>query len=411
VKTATVTTTTIILVIASAAGAQRATTRATRFPDVGSPLITVFLPDLCEGAVDPFRLAQQRERFFTAAGADNELTKEEFIADAGRKNGFVRTFDTWDALLAYDSDAGETIDWPEAKRYRLGFRKKMLALFDADRDGHLTREERNEANRALATGKVAPDTFETLLAFAEGLEGLLDELPGLFDEASDLGQAGQVQPPVRGVSPQPVSTQVRRRVALSAQLSGTGRELIPLDRIRRALLVLVFDANKDGRLSRPEKQIAESFATRLSYSISRKLRRSMDPDGDGRVSRREAGAFIAQINRASPLLVSKLARSADSDSDGFVSDTEAESFADKVVERVVAWAESFCLACDGSGDGRFSKLELSLLMRAISRELASRFRQHDADKDGRLDGREIVALVTTFAEQIGLLYVPVGPVR
>ena len=111
-------------------------------------------PDLCKDAIDPYRPSIQKSRFFQAAGADNELTEAEFNANKTRPNGFVRRFDSWRALAAFDKDSNKSIDWIEADAYRYDIRKRVLAAYDTNADGKLSGDERTKANTVLARGRI-----------------------------------------------------------------------------------------------------------------------------------------------------------------------------------------------------------------------------------------------------------------
>src|SRR5690349_18365991 len=74
------------------------------------------------GAVDPLLLEGERGKFLRAAGADSEITKEEFDVDGKRTDGFVRPFDRWEQLAKFDHDHNRTIDWTEALAYRQAMR-------------------------------------------------------------------------------------------------------------------------------------------------------------------------------------------------------------------------------------------------------------------------------------------------
>ncbi|MBL7220653.1 MAG: hypothetical protein ISS69_11110 [Phycisphaerae bacterium] len=111
-------------------------------------------PDLCKDTIDPYRPSIQKSRFFQAAGADNELTEAEFNANKAKPNSFVRRFDSWRALSAFDKDSNKSIDWLEADAYRYAIRKRVLAAYDTNADGKLSGGERTKANTDLARGRV-----------------------------------------------------------------------------------------------------------------------------------------------------------------------------------------------------------------------------------------------------------------
>jgi hypothetical protein len=135
----------MVLLIGAAAGAKY--TRKSKTPPKPPP-------DLCKDAIDPYRPSIQKSRFFQAAGADNELTATEFNANKAKPNGFVRRFDSWRALIAFDKDRNKSIDWLEADAYRYDIRKRVLAAYDTNADGKLSGGERTKANTDLARGRI-----------------------------------------------------------------------------------------------------------------------------------------------------------------------------------------------------------------------------------------------------------------
>jgi len=115
-------------------------------------------PEVMTDAVDPFIPPKERGRFFIATGPDSELSSDEFAAARGKKDSFVRVFDTFEAMARFDRNSNKTIDWFEANAYREDIRKRVLAVFDANKDGKLKDAERDKANRMLASGQV-PGAF------------------------------------------------------------------------------------------------------------------------------------------------------------------------------------------------------------------------------------------------------------
>jgi len=125
-------------------------------PAAGAPKRTAKAPDdLCKYLVDPYEWVNQKARFFKAAGPDNELTAKEFAANKSKADGFVRRFDSWKSLSGFDKDQNKSIDWIEAGAYRRDLRRRLLAAYDANKDGKLVGAERTAANSALARGRIA----------------------------------------------------------------------------------------------------------------------------------------------------------------------------------------------------------------------------------------------------------------
>ena len=107
-------------------------------------------------AVLSYDPVEEHTRFLVACGRGQELSAAAFRQNRKHRNPFARPFDRWENLLLFDRDGGGTISWAEAGRYRVALRKAILAAFDADRDGQLTGEERDAANKALSEGNLPP---------------------------------------------------------------------------------------------------------------------------------------------------------------------------------------------------------------------------------------------------------------
>ena len=114
------------------------------------------IPDLCRDAIEPYHPGAERARFFRAAGKDSQLAKTEFDASGKAADPFVRVFDSYAVMTAYDKNGNGVIDWFEVEAYRNDFRKRVVAAFDADKDKKLRGPERDAANIALAKGKMLP---------------------------------------------------------------------------------------------------------------------------------------------------------------------------------------------------------------------------------------------------------------
>ena len=110
--------------------------------------------DVAKGAIDPYNPGGERVRFLSAAGVDNELDEQEFNANKAATEPFVRKFDSWATLRAFDKNGNRTIDWFEADGYRRAIRTAVLGGFDANKDGRLDEAERLAANKDLSAGRL-----------------------------------------------------------------------------------------------------------------------------------------------------------------------------------------------------------------------------------------------------------------
>ena len=97
--------------------------------------------DILTDAVDPLVPGTERGRFLKAAGVDNELDEAEFKENAGKEGSFIRAFDSWGTLTGFDRNRNNTLDWFEADEYRRAVRTAVVAAYDKDKDGKITRWE------------------------------------------------------------------------------------------------------------------------------------------------------------------------------------------------------------------------------------------------------------------------------
>jgi Ca2+-binding EF-hand superfamily protein len=109
--------------------------------------------DAVKDAVDPFNPGAERGRFLVAAGVDSEMDEAEFKANAAAADPFVRKFDSWAAMKAFDRNGNGTIDWFEAESYRKALREATVKVYDKNHDGQLDEAERAAAASDLAAGK------------------------------------------------------------------------------------------------------------------------------------------------------------------------------------------------------------------------------------------------------------------
>jgi len=369
------------------------------------------VPDLCNGPIDPYDLGRERSRFLRAAGADNELTGEEFASDAKRPGGFVRKFDRWEGLRAHDRNANKTIDWFEAKAYRLALRTKVLAAFDADKDGRLRGPERDAANRALARGEIsgrarrAPRTRP-------------GERRRAMRDSYDLDGDGTIDPQERRAAFEAMRKQRQEQMLSRYDADGDGKldeqERQSMMQARRGegnamrqateqWRIRLFDEDGDGRLGEAEQAASREFTMKFTEIGRRLRRRSMDIDGDGEVSDEERRAAGRQWRRTGFEMMIRVASEMDTDGDGKVSPQERDEFGRRVRTGISRWFETFTQKYDADADGKFNGEERQAMLEGIRRDLDARYEKSDADGDGRLDGRESMRFVTGIGRELGIL--------
>jgi len=332
------------------------------------------VPEVLRGAVDPLDEAAERTRFFTTAGADNELSKEEFAAGRGKKGGFVRAFDTWAAALAFDKNANGSADWFEARAYRRNLRERVLAAFDANKDGKLAGAERDKANAALAAGRVPAGKASRRGA----LTGALDPRTVAKHDADGDGQLSRDE----------------RRAMFRARAETWRGEMLAK-----------YDTDKDGKIGEAErKALVEEMTQRWRQ-------RRFDADGDGELSGEEIAAADAAEARMEAQkkewasLREEMIKKHDADGDGEL----------RGEERRAAWGELrdrwMTKAFDGDGDGKLSEAEAAERQEAEARMKATYDRwqvdwtkKYDADGDGTLSDDERRAGFRKEAEQLRNLW-------
>ena len=318
------------------------------------------VPDVLAGAVDPYNPVTERARFFAAAGLDNELDAKEFAADKGKPKAFVRTFDRWDAMIAFDKNANDALDWFEADAYRRNLRKRVLADFDKDRSGRLNGPERGQASRALLSGRLTRPAVTSRPYMPIDWK--------TFDTDGD----GKL------------SAEERQAWSKAS---------------REAWIMRRWDRNKDGVLDEEEyaareKELAEYKRRTEEYRAKAKLLR-WDKNKDGTLDAEETAAMerrqaewkrqLEEQRRRTKELIARF----DKNGDGTLNNTERQAmYADQRRQ----WIEKY----DTNGDGKIDDDERRAMYEKIRRE--SELRQWDTNRDGELDDAERAAMEERQAE-------------
>jgi len=358
----------VLLVSFVQALAQDADAPATQPAPATRPARTA--PDLLTGGIDPYHGGAERMAFFQAAGVDNEFDADEFAA--ARKAGvFVRPYDRWKAMLAFDKNRSATLDWFEAKAYRGDIRRRVLAAFDTDKDGRLAGAERAAANEVLAAGKVPGEP--------PARPGKQVHIPDETDEADR-----------RGPESQPTTQPARRR-------GGMG-EAMAKWRLKH------FDTDGDGEIGPAEQEEVEKFQKQIA-GIGRDFRRHMaDLNGDGEVSDEERQEARKQWMAAGMKMFARAVRYMDTDGDGQISSEERRDFGRRMQEGTARFIENFSESFDADASGRLDAEERDRLVAGMSKELERRSKAFDADEDGRLSPDEMMTMMEDFVQKdIGIV--------
>jgi Ca2+-binding EF-hand superfamily protein len=315
-------------------------------------------PEVMKDAVEPFHPPKERGRFFTATGPDSEMSADEFAATRGKKDSFVRVFDSFKAMSRFDRNSNKTIDWFEAKAYREDIRKRVLLAFDADKDGKLKGPERDKANRLLATGKVpAAKTDAGATARSERAEEWKkrrDEMIAKHDADKD------------------------------GKLSGAERRAA-WDDVRKQWATKAFDADKNGTLDEKEtaamkKAQAEGKATYDRWRSD--WVKKYDSDGDGELSEEESKVAREKVTAEFKKLRDSFTSKWDADNDGKLSEEERKAMRESLRSR----AEELRKEIDADGDGEVTREE----RRAFFDKLK---KTYDVDGDGVLSSDETKAMI------------------
>ena len=338
----------VVLVFGGVVFAQSAPATAPAKPAT-TPVPVKPMVDLCRGPIDPYDSAKQKREFYATAGVDGELDHKEFDADKARPGGFVRAFDTWKQIAAFDNDNNKTLDWLEADAYRRALRKRVLTTFDTNKDRRLKGAERAAANRALAAGKIS------LAQKTSPGAGVSDRLRAFNTDA--IGNNDQEQ--------------TARRQAQQAR-----RDL------RR------FDADRDGELNEAEMARRDKSVARAAKRREDFLKR-YDTDGDGKVDGKERAAMRESWRARAEV------RRFDADKDGELNEAETANRDKSRAEAAERRAEAakrradFLEKHDTDGDGKLSRQERSQASRAMREQRQQQaLKEFDADGDGELNESE-----------------------
>ena len=292
--------------------------------------VTTRAADHVKGLFDDYLQGAERARFFVAAGVDGELSKQEFTAARGRDESFVRSFDRWEAAVAHDKDSSGRLSWPEAERYRLAFRKRILAEFDSDKDGKLTGAERDAANRRLsgrrrpAPGKA---TSRPRVASTDG-PGRPAGVVKQYDKDGD----GELSHAER----KEMIAAIRKRV----------------EQYRRRWQIRRYDTNKDGRLDEAERAAMAKAQAEAQARVAEYLRKRRKEMNEG-IRRDEAASAAMEKARAEQKARwDKTRREMDADKDGKVSARERREYWKRVRKQY-----------DADGDGKLNSREQAKMMK------------------------------------------------
>ena len=375
------------------------------------------LVDHCNGPIEPYRLGDEKMRFFAAAGKDNELDKKEFLANRESKKPFVRSFDRWETCITFDRDGNSRMDWLEAEAYRRDLRDRMLARYDGNKNKRLQKAERVAANQALEAGKL-PWARKTRAGRGNPMalpgQGKPDqdmELLGKYDKDAD----GDLSEEELKEAMKKIGEKHREEMLLrydtdnDGKLSNEERRAMFADRTepwqvrQRQFALKHFDDDGDGELSEDESAAAKEWAKTLGAPFKDMQLRIGDRDGDGILSQPEQRQMRMEMMMMGMQLMGLRNRILDADGDGTVSADEDAEFNEKLAEGFSSLFETVIQDADENKNERMDPSERQAASKAWADHMNKRFDEGDKNEDGRLDGKELTMLLVDFGKDIEVI--------
>ena len=378
---------------------------------------TTRLVDHCNGPIEPYRLGDEKMRFFAATGKDNELDKKEFLANRDSKKPFVRSFDRWETCITFDRDRNSRIDWLEAEAYRRDLRDRMLAKYDGNKNKRLQKAERLAANQALEAGKL-PWARKTRAGRGNPMA-----LPGQAKpdqdmellEKYDKDADGNLSEEELNQAMKKIGEKHRKEMLLrydtdnDGKLSNEERRAMFADRTepwqvrQRQFALKHFDDDGDGELSDEESAAAKEWAKTLGAPFKDMQLRIGDRDGDGVLSQTEQRQMRMEMMMAGMQLMGLRNRVLDADGDGTVSADEDAEFNEKLAEGFSNLFETVIQDADENKNERMDPSERQAASKAWADHINKRFDEGDKNEDGRLDGKELTGLLVDFGKDIEVI--------
>lgn len=381
--------------------------------------------DVLKGLVQPYVPQKERARFLRSAGKDNELSKDEFAASGKQGDGFARSFDRWADLAEYDRDSNGQVGWFEAHAYRRALRKKIIAAWDADRDGRLDEKEYATANRAMAAGRVPwrkkarKKTGQAKTRNGPEGKNILPPMPdekALLKKHDTDGDGKLSEAERRGALH--IENGLRYKALLDAydadgdgELSREEKRRIWRDvhgqrrRKEKQWELALFDDDGDGKMSVDEKAVRDEYGQKMKDLGKQMMAKVMDTDGDGKVSRMEKLAMMrnAEAMAAVGRVKKRFRSEMDVNGDGQVDLVEKIDWDRHSRAAFSGYFRKLTAAHDTDDDGRFDADERKLVWAEIEKRFTGYMTRADADEDGSLAPTEAEWMVTTFMEDVGVL--------
>jgi len=163
-----------------------------------------------------------------------------------------------------------------------------------------------------------------------------------------------------------------------------------------------FDIDADGRLNEAEEAERAEFQEKFRKMGKALDVRFNDLNGDGRVSPEERRANIDEWRKSTLTLMAMSVSYMDRDGDGAVSPEEGKEFGKRIQTGMVKWFEDFGKEFDRNANGRLDKGERSTFLVGLRKNIETRVKRFDADRDGRLSPPEAIELIKDFGKEIDI---------
>jgi hypothetical protein len=368
--------------------------------------------DMLKGAVDPYDPVAEKAKFFRAAGVSGELDEQKFQADAARKDGFVRKFDDWAAMLAFDKHGSGTIDWFEADAYRRAIRKRVLDAFDARRIGKLTGAQRQAAGEALASGKFLvlataaskPTTSGPVATSAPGNASKL--LAGLAADDHSKPSPEEVQAAMKALRDAEEKA-LLLKYGKEGETKLTKEEWAqvikdrqkPWQDLANDLNVILFDTEGNGVLNEEQEKQAKEFQSKLQDVFKNVGTKVMgDPKN---MSEMEQKKLAVDMGLVGLRVMAKINQQMDPGQTGFISEEARRKFNADAAGAVGNYMKKFIAPCADS-DGKYGPAERQKILDAFRQDMDARVKKVHSG-EGRPTPDEAAKLAEDLLKDVGIL--------
>jgi len=414
--------------------------------------------DTLTNVVDPLDTAGQKLTFLKTSGKTGELDAKTFEADRKAGGGLVMAFEKWETAVLFDKNKNGTLDWFEFDAYRQAMRKAVLAACDKNKDNKLTGDERTDALKRLAEGKLVikpdPEAERTgptpptiFVSTEETRKALLERNEEVHKRAEELGgrmmdMNKQMEELKNRRDKLTKEEYEKERLALAAAHGVLLKEYDEVMEKENRERLMQFDRNANGVLD--EDEMAEFLAEVRLADMERGSWRDLPPaakemfmrlcddNGDGRFDEAEmrtAVAMLPELQKSHALLgpnfdeiekiadaaqreklydewaavqagVSKfLQQRADPDGDGKDMDKKMAALSEKLSAGLFRHLNRLAEQALADNGGKAGPATRAAMIKAFDDDLRARIKKFDANNNGQLDPDENLKLSIDLFEE------------